>query len=148
MAVNIRPSSPTDLPSSVAPDVMFRDHIRGRIDGYCSSESYATLTKYGVESCGLDMLKAQIVLDLELELHFVASERKLLANLQDSLHRFTAGDRKLDAKEHKDAIQMVCKAAPGYRHGLNLQLAEAAVLEYCRAHQVKMKSGMFSWAIP
>ena len=148
MAVNIRPNQSADVPQALAPDAMFRSHIQSRVDGYCTSDDLTLLTRYGVDTCGLDTLKAQIILNLELERQFVANERQLLQNLHDSLYRFTASDRKLDAKEHKDAIQLVCKAAPGYRHGLNLQLAEAALISYCRANQIKMKTGLFTWAVP
>lgn len=148
MAVNIRPNQTTDATPAMPPDEMFRAHIVGRVDGYCTSNDYTNLTRYGVDTCGLDPLRAQIVLDLELERHFVANEWQLLKTLHETLHRFTAADRKLDPKEHKDAVQLVCKAAPGYRNGLNLQCAESAIVDYCRANQVKIKAGLFTWVVP
>ena len=147
MAVNIRPFQAVDS-APQDPVMVFREHIKSLADTYCTDEHYSRLLLHGSGFCGLEASKAQLILDYELEQLFVANERQLLKNLHEALQRFTSSDRKLNPKERQDAIQLVCKTKAGYRQGLDLGLAEATVVAFCRANQVKVKMGLFSWAIP
>jgi hypothetical protein len=148
MAVNIRPPQPAGQPAMASPAQAFRDFIQHRVDGYCSEANHKVLVQHGISEFALESVTAQITLDLELERLLVTNEKKLVKELIEALQRFTVSDKKLDKKEEADAIQMVCKAMPGYRYGLNHDLAQNAVNDFCRANGVKKKTGLFSWAIP
>lgn len=148
MAVNIRPPQLVAQPAAENPTQAFRNVIQNRTDGYCSEANYRVLVEHGISAFGLEPMTAQITLELELERLFVTNEKKLITELTEALLRFTVSDKKLDKKEEADAVQMVCKAAPGYRYGLNHDLAQSAVNDFCRANGVKKKTGLFSWAIP
>jgi hypothetical protein len=148
MAVNIRPPQTLVQSVIVSPAQAFRDFILNRVDGYCSEANYKVLVQHGVSDFEIDLIAAQITLDLELERLLVTNEKKLLMDLYETLQRFTSIDKKLDKKEEADAIQMVCKAAVGYRYGLNHNLAQNVVNDFCRENGVKKKKGLFSWAIP
>ena len=97
---------------------------------------------------GLDLLVATTVINMELEVRTVVNEKLLLEELDSLLHRFTDRDKKLDKKERDDAIQYVCKPRSGYLKGLNYQVADRHITEYCRANHVKIKIGLFKWEIP
>lgn len=148
MAVNIRPPQPTVAAPLSDSAQGFRDFVRARVDGYCSEEHYNFLVTHAVSEYAFDLMRAHITLDLELERLFVANEKKLVTELYDALHRFTANDKKLDKKEESDAIQLVCRARSGFRYGLNHDLAQNVVNNFCRSNGVKKKTGLFSWAIP
>jgi len=148
MAVNIRPPQTAVQPVVVSPAQAFRDFIHSRVDEYCSEATYKVLVQHGVSEIEMELMATQITLDLELERLLVTNEKKLLKDLYEALQRFTVSDKKLDKKEETDAIQMVCKAAVGYRYGLNRNLAQNVVNDFCRANGVKKKTGLFSWAIP
>jgi hypothetical protein len=124
-------------------------YIAARVfDNYCPVDQYRAFVEHGVTSTGRDVTTVEYAVDLELERMGAANELRLLAELDSALHRFTASDRKLDSKEKDDAMQLVCKLRPGFRSGLRVDVAEAAILAYCRAHSVKQKVGLFSWAVP
>lgn len=147
MAVNLsRPNDPAKAQETLA---ALSAYIAARVfDNYCSVDQYRAFVEHGVASTGQDVTTVEYAVDLELERMGAANELRLLAELDSALHRFTAGDRKLDSKEKDDAMQLVCKSRPGFRYGLRVDVAEAAILAYCRAHNVKQKVGLFSWAVP
>jgi hypothetical protein len=148
MAVNIRPPQTEEKLVAVNPGQAFREFILSRVDGYCSEANYKILVQHGVSEFAIESMTAKITLDLELERLLVTNETKLVKELHEILRRFTASDKKLGKKEEEDALQMVCKAALGYRYGLNHDLAQNVINDFCRANGVKKKTGMFSWAIP
>jgi hypothetical protein len=147
MAVNLsRSTTPATGQETL---VTFGAYVAARVfDSYCSVAQYRTFVEYGVANAGLGEKIAEHAVDLELERLGAVNEMRLLAELDAALHRFTASDRKLDAKEKTDARQLVCKSRPGFRFGLRPEVADAAILAYCRAHMIKQKTGMFSWAVP
>jgi hypothetical protein len=147
MAVNITRTSST--PGTQDAASLFRQHVEARVfDHYCSSEEYRAIAQYGVETAGFEPRKVENALDLELERLGAANEVRLLLELESALSRFTSSDRKLSPKEKKDALQLVCKSRPGFRFGLKPEVAEAAILAYCRKNSVKVKTGILSWAVP
>lgn len=148
MAVNIRPPQAVVQPIMLNSAQAFRNFIRSQVDEYCPEATYKVLVHHGVFKFEIELMTAQITLDLELERLLVTNESKLLKDLHEALQRFTVSDKKLDKKEEIDAIQMVCKAALGYRQGLDHRLAQSVVNDFCRANGVKKKTGLFSWAIP
>ncbi len=117
-------------------------------DGYCERTLRNALLRQGTAELGLPAARAALVIDLELEALACANEHQLCLDLNELLHRFTDKDKKLDAKERMDAIQMVCKGKFNYSKGLAFGVAEAQVLEFCRAHRVKVKTGFLRWDIP
>jgi hypothetical protein len=129
--------------------VIYRQYIQSHIvDNYCAVADYRSLVKHGAEVIGLDNQTAENALDLELERLGIANESRLLQELESTLYRFTASDKKLDPKEKTDALQLVCKSRPGYRTGLKYDIAESAITAYCRTKGIKVKTGIFSWAVP
>lgn len=129
------------------------DELRMRIgtrvfDSYCDSATRSDLLRQAVTDCGLTVEKAEIIIDMEFESSSIVNEKKLLNELDAMLHQFTDKDKKLDSKERNDSMQFVCKARPGYSKGLKYDLAERYTTDFCRAHRVKVKIGIFSWSIP
>lgn len=127
--------------------------LRGQLitkvfDSYCDEATLNGLIQYGVQTCGLDQKKAEIVLAIELESKGVANEKLLLAELDALLHRFTDADKKLDEKEKNDTIQFLCKARVGYTKGLSFEVANRFITAFCRNNRVKVKVGIFKWEIP
>jgi len=101
-----------------------------------------------VTTHGLDLHVATMLVDMELEVAQSANEQRLTEELDGLLRRFTDSDKKLDAKERSDAIQMVCKPKTGYSKGLAFEVAEKRVVAFCRANGVKVKVGFLRWDIP
>lgn len=152
MSVSLLKSNPK-LPISQAattdPIERLRQSVASRIfDAYCNSGLRQELLRYGVAELGLQADKAVLVIDMELEALACANEHQLCLDLTELLHRFTDKDKKLDAKERMDAIQMVCKSKFNYSKGLAFDIAEAQVLAFCRANRVRVKTGIFRWDIP
>jgi hypothetical protein len=117
-------------------------------DNYCDEKTFNTLIQYGIQQCGLEQKKVEILLVMELENKGILNEKILLAELDSLLHQFTDSDKKLDEKEKNDAIQFLCKARAGYSQGLNFNIANQFITTFCRTNQVKMKVGFLKWAIP
>jgi hypothetical protein len=130
------------------PIAQFRHAMALRLSGdYLeSSERESLLTD--ATSYGVGRTESEVALDLELERLGIANEHALLLNLEAVLQRFTAKDKKLDPKERTDALQMACRPGPGFRQGLRYDVADRFAIEFCRNRGVKVKTGMFSWAIP
>lgn len=129
------------------------DGLRKRVansafDGYCDEKTRADLLRQATNDCGVSPDKAQVIIDMELESGGIVNEKKLLNELELMLKQFTDNDKKLDPKERNDAMQYVCKARAGYSKGLNYDVAERYIVNFCRANRVKVKVGLFKWAIP
>ncbi len=117
-------------------------------DNYCDRQTEQELLRTGIDKFGMDSQTAKIILEMELEQLGAANERRLLEELEGQLHQFADKDKKLDKKERDDAVQYVCKPRTGYSKGLNYQVADRYITEFCRANTVKVKVGMFNWVIP
>ncbi len=161
MAINLGKSSgsasstPTSIPNQNLvnppsdPVEALKSQLSTKVfDSYCDEATLNSLILYGVQTCGLDMKKAEIVLAMELESKGVTNEKVLLAELEALLHQFTDADKKLDEKEKNDTIQFLCKARTGYRQGLNFDVANRFITTFCRNNRVKVKIGFFKWEIP
>lgn len=149
---NPQPNPPPSNPSSQVPggDVdAFRTRVTNQIfDGYCDEKARADLLRQATNDCGIPADKAMVILDMELESKGCVNEKKLLSELEAMLRQFTDKDKKLDPKEREDAMQYVCKARSGYSKGLAYDVAERYIVNFCRANSVKVKTGLFKWAIP
>lgn len=151
MAVGLSKSAGAGGPGgSGIPDLEgFRGCIPERVfDAYCEGATWRSLVDEGVGSFGLDRKTAELVLDMELERLSVANEPALIREAEAMLGQFTGRDRKLDEKEKSDIIQLVCKAKPGYAKGLRHEVANSFIIDFCRQNGVKVKVGLFKWAVP
>lgn len=153
MTINLVKGASGSAPQSPPPQGDSVEHLRSKIaarvyDSYCDSALRVELIRHGVSDLGLEPNRATIAIDMELESLGCANESKLCGELDGLLRRFTDQDKKLDPKARSDAIQIVCKAKPGYSKGLAFDVAERRVIEFCRANRVKVKTGMFRWDIP
>ncbi|OUL70318.1 hypothetical protein [Paraburkholderia hospita] len=156
MSVNLRKSqlagatsTATSQAQQLAPVDALRSHLYTQgFTQYLDIASRSQILRHAVDILGLDIGTATIVVDMELEASCWVNEAKLLEELDALLHRFTSGDKKLASKEHSDAVQMVCQVRAGYSRGLDPILAERHIIDFCRKHSVKVKRGLFNWAIP
>lgn len=115
--------------------------------GYCDVSERQSLIARGV-ALGLQGATVGTLLDLELERRGVANEAALLDRLDGTLRLFTDKDRKLDDKERRDALQLVCRPASGQTQGLRHDVADRYVTQFCRERGVKVKVGLLRWAVP
>jgi hypothetical protein len=115
--------------------------------GYCDISMRRAFVTRALQA-NISPDEAEIIVDLELERLRVTNETVLLQRLESVLRRFTDDDARLDDKERRDAVQMVCRPSPGYAHGLRHDIADAYVLQFCRERRVKIKLGMLRWAVP
>jgi len=128
---------------------ILRSKVANKIFGqYCDRAVRTELIRQAITDFGVEPMRAQVLIDMELDSLGFVNEYALCNELNGLLHRFTDGDMKLSNKERQDAMQMVCKARPGLSKGLAFDVAERLITEFCRAHNVKVKVGLFSWAIP
>jgi len=137
-------------PISPATDI---DELRRQVgvhvfDCYCDVQTRGELIRIGVANSGLTAEIAEVIVDMELEVIGAANEKKLLLELEAVLHQFTDKDKKLDPKERNDALQLVGKARAGYRKGLQYDVADSYIVNFCRANGVKVKIGLLRWTIP
>jgi hypothetical protein len=152
IVANSTPASiPTQNPMNFALDPVeaLKSQLAIKVfDNYCDEATLNGLIQYGVQSCGLDQKKSEIVLSMELESRGVVNEKLLLTELEALLHRFTTADKKLDEKEKNDSIQFLCKPRAGYTQGLNFDVANRFITTFCRNNRVKVKVGFLKWEIP
>ena len=157
MAVNLGKSSVSTNSTSIQnqsnsvkdPVELLKNQVGFKVfDGYCDQNTFNSLIQYGVQSCGLSDKKCEVILGVEFENKNIVNEKFLLIELDSLLHQFTDSDKKLDQKEKNDAIQFLCKARLGYTHGLNYDVANRFIIDFCRKHRVKVKSGFLKWEIP
>jgi hypothetical protein len=71
----------------------------------------------------------------------------LLDELGALLHAFTDLEKKLDKKSRVDALQSVCKARLGAIRGVDPEIAERYIDDFCRKNGVMQRSGMWGWKI-
>lgn len=156
MSINLAKSRPVANPVAQTlpgrpsdPMAALRACMESRIfESYCDSVSRTELLSHAVGDLGLDANSAAIAIDLELETLGWANEAKLLEELDSLLAQITARDKTLNAKGRSDCIQIVCRPRPGYLKGLDFNVADRHVIEFCRERGVKVKQGLFKWAIP
>ena len=148
-SINNSIPAPSPAPAPADPVATLRFQLTTKIfDGYCDEAALSSLLLFAVQTCGLEQKKAEIILAMELESMGVANEKGLLIELDALLHRFSDKDKKLDDKEKNDTIQFLCKARTGYKNGLNFDVANHFITEFCRINSVKVKVGIFKWGIP
>jgi hypothetical protein len=117
-------------------------------DGYCPAVQFQALVVDAASTFGLNKGLASATLDIELERTGVANEPLLLREMEAMLRQFTGHDKKLDAKERSDLVQLFCKPKAGYSKGLSFNVAQDFINNFCRNNGVKVKVGLFKWSVP
>ncbi|MCC7695689.1 hypothetical protein IGS58_03815 [Janthinobacterium sp. EB271-G4-7A] len=123
-------------------------HIVDNIsNSYCDSISFSALLRYGKSTLGLDTRRVESILSVALQRLNVVNEKALLDELDGLLHVFTDTEKKLDNKSRVDALQSVCKPRPGAMKGVDPEIAERYINDFCRKHSVMQRSGIWGWKI-
>jgi DNA gyrase/topoisomerase IV subunit A len=126
----------------------FSVHIADSIsNSYCDSVTFGILLRYGKSLLGVDVRRVESILSLALQRLNVINEKELLDELGALLHAFTDLEKKLDKKSRVDALQSVCKARLGAIRGVDPEIAERYIDDFCRKNGVMQRSGMWGWKI-
>lgn len=126
----------------------FSLHIVDNIaDSYCDSATFSVLLQYGKNNLGLDVKRVESILSLTLQRFNVVNEKALLDELAALLHVFTDTEKKLDKKSRVDALQSVCKPRSGMMKGVDPEMAEKYINDFCRENSVMQRSGIWGWKI-
>lgn len=144
----IQGSTPASLPASNGAELLRQLVAHTVFDDYCDSQAFSQLVASGIKNFQLDQKTSEIIIAMELENKGIVNETALLGELKELLHRFTDSDKKLDPKERDDALQFVCKTRHGFTRGLSYEVANQYLLDFCRMHRVKIKTGFMKWQIP
>lgn len=116
-------------------------------NSYCDSVSFGALLRYGKSTLGLDIRRVESILSMALQRLNVVNEKALLDELDALLHVFTDTEKKLDKKSRVDALQSVSKPRPGAMKGVDPEIAERYINDFCRKHSVMQRSGIWGWKI-
>jgi hypothetical protein len=92
--------------------------------------------KEEASSKGFPIADIEVILRSVLEKFGAVSERQLEDSLEHWLHQFTDNDKKLDAKEERDALDKVVKPGAGKKKGLDPRVAEDFVASFCKVHGI------------
>ncbi|WFR78888.1 hypothetical protein P9875_24835 [Janthinobacterium rivuli] len=126
----------------------FNIHIADSIsNSYCDSVSFGALLRYGKNALALDIRRVESILSVALQRLNVVNEKALLDELDALLHVFTDTEKKLDKKSRVDALQSICKPRPGAMKGVDPEIAERYINDFCRKHSVMQRSGIWGWKI-
>ncbi|APA67076.1 hypothetical protein YQ44_03690 [Janthinobacterium sp. 1_2014MBL_MicDiv] len=71
----------------------------------------------------------------------------MLDELDALLHTFTDIEKRLDKKSRVDALQSVCKPRFGAMKGVDFEVAERFINDFCRKNSVMQRSGIWGWKI-
>jgi len=112
------------------------------IDDYLDEETERRMLSEAIQR-GLAVHEARYLIEEELEKVGAVSERALLEELDRQLHIKTDRDKVLEKKEYDDIIGIVTKAKPGRRRGLNFDIAQKHIQDFCAANGVKIKKRKF-----
>lgn len=126
----------------------FNVHIADSIsNSYCDSVTFGVLLRYGKSLLGGDVKRVESILSLTLQRLNVVNEKELLDDLGALLHAFTDIEKKLDKKSRVDALQSVCKPRSGAVKGVDPEIAEKYITNFCRNNNVTQRSGIWGWKI-
>lgn len=126
----------------------FNIHIADSISNlYCDSVTFGILLRYGKTVLDVDARRVESILSLALQHLNCVNEKELLDDLDALLHVFTDAEKKLDKKSRVDALQSVCKPRPGAMKGVDPEIAERYINDFCRKNSVMQRSGIWGWKI-
>jgi hypothetical protein len=104
--------------------------------------------KEEASSKGFPIADIEVVLRSVLEKFGAVSERQLVDSLDHWLHQFTDNDKKLDAKEERDALDKVVKPATGKKKGMDPRVAEDYVVSFCKVNGITRTTDRNKLAVP
>lgn len=116
-------------------------------NSYCDSVTFNVLLRYGKSVLGVDVRRVESILSLALQRLNVVNEKELLDDLGALLHVFTDTEKKLDKKSRVDALQSVCKPRLGVMKGVDPEIAERYINNFCRENSVMQRSGIWGWKV-
>jgi len=97
---------------------------------------------------GMAIKDIDFVIRSELQKSGSVSERILIDELDRLLHQFTDNDKRLDAKEERDALDKVLTPVTGKKKGLDPRIAEEYANSFCRVNGVTRDSDVKRGAVP
>jgi len=104
--------------------------------------------KEEASSKGFSIADIEVVLRSVLERFGAVSERQLVDYLDHWLHQFTDNDKKLDAKEERDALDKVVKPATGKKKGMDPRIAEDYVASFCKVNGITRTTDKNKLTVP
>lgn len=104
--------------------------------------------KEEASSKGFPIADIEVILRTVLDKFGAVSERQLVDSLDHWLHQFTDTDKKLDAKEERDALDKVVKPASGKKKGMDPRVAEDYVVSFCKVNGVTRTTDRNRLALP
>lgn len=116
-------------------------------NSYCDLATFSVLSRYGKSVLGLDMRRVESILSLALQRLNVVNEKVLLDDLHALLHVFTGTKKRLDKKNRIDALQSVCKPRYGAMKGVDPEVVERHINDFCRKNGVMQRSGIWGWKV-
>jgi hypothetical protein len=113
------------------------NRIQGAVDDdhYLDRDEEKRIKEEGTAR-GLPIKDIELLVRSELDRLGAVCERLLVDELDRLLHQFTDGDRKLDGKEERDALDKVIRPAAGKKKGLDPRVAEEYVSSFCKVNGV------------
>lgn len=116
-------------------------------NSYCDCATFGILLRYGKVALGVETRRVESILSLALQRLNVVNEKALLDELDALLHVFTDTEKKLDKKSRIDALQSVCKPRTGTMKGVDPDVVERHINDFCRRNDVMQRSGIWGWKI-
>ncbi len=99
-------------------------------------------------SRGIANRDTELAVRSTLEAMGAVCERVLVDELDRLLHQFTDDDKRLDAKEERDAMDKVLRPASGKKAGLDPRVAEDYANSFCKVNGIRRDSQGRRWAVP
>lgn len=128
-------------------EILHQHIVDETANGYCDCQTFEKLLRDGVKTIGGDKKRISGVVSLELQQLGVVNEFALLKELEELLGTITQLEKKLGKKERTDALQSVCKARFGMSKGLDLEVAEQFITNFCRNNLIKERQGLWGWKV-
>lgn len=116
-------------------------------NSYCDLATFGILFRYGKNALGLDVRRAESILSLTLQRLSIVNEKELLDDLDALLHVFTDAEKRLDKKSRIDALQSICKPRSGAMKGVDPEVVERHINDFCRRNGVMQRSGIWGWKV-
>jgi hypothetical protein len=104
--------------------------------------------KEEASSKGFPIADIEVILRSVLERFGAVSERQLVDTLDHWLHQFTDNDKKLDAKEERDALDKVVRSATGKKKGMDPRIAEEYVASFCKVNGITRTTDKNKLTVP
>lgn len=116
-------------------------------NSYCDLATFGVLSRYGKNDLGLDARRVESILSLALQRLGAVNEKELLDELDALLRVFTDAEKRLDKKSRIDALQSVCKPRSGAIKGVDPEVVERHINDFCRRNGVMQRSGIWGWKV-